>query len=98
MSKNCNGKQITKGTNEIYQLDFLKEVVLNNPLEKSSDQLLSQSTLLIVFNQQKVSKNEMVKHIASSNSRICQKDFFKVAFLNRPMKGAVAGFFRRAPC
>ena len=24
----CNGKQITVGTNEIYQLHFLKEVVL----------------------------------------------------------------------
>ena len=38
--------------------------------EKSSDQFLSQSTLLIVLYQQKVSKNELVRQIAPSTNGI----------------------------
>ena len=41
---NVNGKQITVSTNKIYQLAFLKEVVLNC-YTRSNDWLSSQSTL-----------------------------------------------------
>ena len=41
-------------------------------------------------------KNQMVKQIVLSTDGIYQRGFLKVAILNRFMKGAVTGFFRRA--
>ena len=51
---------------------------------------------MIVFHQQKSSKNEIVKQIVLNADG--NYHFPKVVVLSRSMKGAVAGFFPRAPC
>ena len=62
-------------TNEIYQSGGFKP-----PYERSNDQLFSQSTLFIVFYQQKVNKNKMFQQITVSTNKIYQLDFLKVCF------------------
>ena len=57
-----------------------------------------QSTLLIAFDQQKASKNEMLKQYGVSTNEIYQEDFLKVAILNHSAKGANIGSFRRVSC
>ena len=62
-------------TNEIYQSGCFKP-----PYKRSNDQLFSQSTLFIVFYQQKVNKNEMFQQITVNTNEIYQLDFLKVCF------------------
>ena len=66
--------------------------------ERSSGQLLSQSTLFIAFYQQKASINKMLKQFGVSNNEIYQKGLLKVRVLNRSTKGTTISSFRRAPC
>ena len=54
--------------------------------------LLSQSTLLIVFYQQKVNKNEMFQQITvNTTNEIYQSDSLKVTVLSYSSKGAITG-------
>ena len=63
---------------------------------KEQDWLLSWSRLSIVFYQQKVSKNEMLKQLRVRANVIYQSNFLKVAVSNHSSKGAMTGSFRRA--
>ena len=56
--------------------------------ERSSGQLLSQSTLFIAFYQQKASKKETLKQFGVRTNEIYREDFLKVAVLYRSAKGA----------
>ena len=68
------------------------------PYERSNEQVLSQSALYLIFYQQNIDKNAMLKNFVSIIRKIYQCDFPKVAVSKRSTTGAMSSSFRRAPC
>ena len=88
--------KFTISSNEIYQLDFLKEVILNPSMKEAVT--CRRAPCQKFFISLKSVKTEMVKQIALSANGSYQLAFLKEVVLNHPTKGEINVSFRKAPC
>ena len=91
-SKNALLRQIVPSTNEIYEKDFPRVIVL-----KGSSLLLLQSSLDIASYQQKVSKRAVLKDFVQSINKRYQGSFSEVVVLKRSTKITISSYLRRLP-
>ena len=89
-------KNFASITNKIYQWDFLKVAVLKRPTKGAMSRSFRRAYL--IFYQQNIAKNAMLKNFVSIVRKIYHCKFPKVAVSKRSVIGAMSSSFRRAPC
>ena len=88
-------QQITVNTNKIYQLNFLKVIVLSCSTKAAISRSFFRAPCSLSSMIKKLTKTERFNQAAVSKKKVHLEDFLRVAALNRSTKGAMTNSFRR---